>query len=339
MKQIFLFEMLFCGFIWYGASAIANTTSRRVLTITPLPILITLTQFMSAVLFGFLILKVLKIKQHQPVGKEGKQVLNYLSIVYTTGFLFVNAGYVMVNVSLAETLRSTEPLVTVILALIFVKTESITTVELISMFPIVIGGALSSYGDSSFSLIGLFFVCISNMSFSLRSMFTKHLRQVYNGDAFNVFYHISVLGTGYLIGLIFFAELYCIFFDAESHFSIAYNFDKLFVVEMLQFLMINGLTYVIYNQTSFYVLSRVSMVTHGVANAFRRVVTILCSVWYFGNHINNVNAFGIALAIFGVILYSKAKSEKSLKKSKISEYIDIDPEVKNYVSVNSPESA
>lgn len=189
-----------------------------------------------------------------------------------------------------------------------------------------IGGALSSLGDSSFSMLGFLFVCLSNLSFSLRSMYTKQLKLVYDGDAFNVFYHVSALGATYLVAVVVVLEYAGTVLgprpgpgaegdDSSSSsstssapgFLVMAHLEGLMTVDTMYCAMLNGVTYVLYNQTSFYVLSRTRMVTHGVANAFRRVITILASVWYFGNPINGINAFGIALAVSGVVLYAKAK--------------------------------
>ena len=72
----------------------------------------------------------------------------------------------------------------------------------------------------------------------------------------------------------------------------------------------NGAAYAAYNCMSFVVLSHVEMVTHAVGNAFRRVVTILCSVWYLGNRITPTNALGITVAFTGVVLYSLTKQKR-----------------------------
>ncbi|CAK9014516.1 Phosphoenolpyruvate/phosphate translocator 2, partial [Durusdinium trenchii] len=285
-----------------------------VLTEAPLPVVLTLVQFATAAAFGWVMLRLMGWREYVPLPERARPPFLRLTAVYTMGFLFVNCGYVVVNVSLAETLRSAEPLVTVMLAIFVLKTEPVSRLELLALGPIVLGGALSSLGDSSFSLLGLLFVTISNLSFSLRSMYTKQLRQVYNGDAFNVFFHVSTLGLVYLAALLAMLEMVPFACSLSGgwcapplRFFFLGNPELLLNAQVVQYFAINGLTYTLYNQTSFYVLSKVRMVTHGVANAFRRVVTILCSVWYFGNPINGTNAFGIFLAILGVVCYAKAK--------------------------------
>jgi len=305
MDSKFIAEIAACVAVWYSTSAVANTSSRKLLTSAPLPIVLTLCQFITATAIGYVTLHVAKVKPYKPLPSKAEPSFKWLTVVYTTGFLFVNAGYVVVNVSLAETLRSAEPLVTVALALLFLKSEPVSRLEMFSMLPIVLGGVLSSLSDSSFSGLGLLFVCISNLSFSLRSMFTKKLRENYDGDAFNVFYHVSLSGTKALFVLLCVNEVVGNALGWDSY-TVAGNWDAA-SVNLIQLALLNGVTYAAYNQASFYMLSRVRMVTHGVANACRRLVTILFSVYIFGNKISPQNMLGIALAVAGVITYAKAK--------------------------------
>ncbi len=118
----------------------------------------------------------------------------------------VNCGYVVITVSLAETLRSTEPVITVVLALLFLRNEPVSNLVLLSFFPLVVGGCMSSFGDATFTWTGFMFVMVSNVCFSTRSLFTKQLKMEYNGNAINVFYHISRLGAICLFLLFLFLQ-------------------------------------------------------------------------------------------------------------------------------------
>ena len=62
----------------------------------------------------------------------------------------------------------------------------------------------------------------------------------------------------------------------------------------LPLLLANVVCFFTYNQMSFVVLSRVHVLTHAVANGFRRVVTIVFAVLYFGTPVKPINAAGMA---------------------------------------------
>ena len=218
------------------------------------------------------------------------------------GFVFVNLGYVSVNVSLAETLRSAEPIVSVVLALLCLSEERVTTGVVLSLVPIVLGGVLSSMGDSTFSFEGLGFVTVSNVAFSVRSVLTKKAKKSYQGNSVSVFYHVSRIGVLVLVFVLAVGEMFSnIIGDGYLQLPDDMNLETLWTM------LINGVAYSVYNQMSFFVLSKVEMVTHAVANAVRRTFTIVCSVWYFGNEITTVNAVGIASSAAGVIMYARAK--------------------------------
>nr|KYP51554.1 hypothetical protein KK1_026582 [Cajanus cajan] len=70
-----------------------------------------------------------------------------------------------------------------------------------------------------------------------------------------------------------------------------------------------------YQQVSYMILQRVSPVTHSVGNCVKRVVVIVSSVIFFQTPVSPVNAFGTAIALAGVFLYSRVKRIKSKPKT------------------------
>lgn len=339
---------------WYVTSAICNTTARKLLTTQPLPLFLCVAQFTIAylsLLAYFRYWRRAELPRISPTNAEASESLRRVAFVYTAGFVFVNAGYVAVNVSLAETLRSAEPLFSVIFAKLWLADERVSRLTLATLFPIVLGGALSSGGDTSFNFFGFLFVCASNTCFALRSVFTKHLKKTFPaGDAMQVFYLISEMGLTWLtivflgweiIALVFsnqsgegeevgtldskyglFASIIASRKTKDHHHHHRQNIDAESIsssttfplADLAALVVVNGLTYFIYNQMSFLVLSKVTVVTHAVGNSLRRVVTILFSIWYFRNQVVPQNALGIVLAIFGVLAYSfsKSRDEKML---------------------------
>jgi solute carrier family 35 protein E1 len=63
----------------------------------------------------------------------------------------------------------------------------------------------------------------------------------------------------------------------------------------------------LYQQVSYNILSKVSAVTHSVANCVKRVVVIVATVIFFRHPVSPVNAIGTALALSGVFMYSQTK--------------------------------
>jgi len=328
-------RLVVCIFLWYSSSAVCNTSARKVLTRLPLPLWLCVVQFACAAALGHAYLEIARPQLRQRSPPEAQRTLHLLALVYTVGFVFVNAGYVVVNVSLAETLRSAEPIFSVLFAKLWLKEEFISSLTLLSLVPIVLGGAFSSGGDATFNVGGLFFVCMSNTAFALRSIVTKRLKQVYAGfvarasvhgsvhganvrarrrDAINVFYEVSLIGLNWLVLGTLAIEVLIALLLSEAQQDAYSLFPHLLAMRgedwraLIPLVLLNGLTYALYNQMSFLVLSFVSVVSHAVANSVRRVVTIVASVWYFRNPVSAQNAAGMTLAIAGVVLYSLSKS-------------------------------
>lgn len=64
------------------------------------------------------------------------------------------------------------------------------------------------------------------------------------------------------------------------------------------------------------VLGRTDLVTHAVLNVFRRVFIILFTSYYFSVHLSTLNAFGVTMAVAGVLLFSYSKSTENKFKEK-----------------------
>lgn len=74
--------------------------------------------------------------------------------------------------------------------------------------------------------------------------------------------------------------------------------------------MISGVFYHLYNQSSYQALDDISPLTFSVGNTMKRVVVIVSTVLVFRNPVRPLNALGSAIAIFGTFLYSQASSKK-----------------------------
>ena len=102
--------------VWYVCSAACNTTSRKILvSYVSSPLVITCVQFLVASMSLWALINVVKVVENKPIQDaahvdDAKRILIRLSACYAIGFLFVNFGYSILTVSLAETLRSAEPL-------------------------------------------------------------------------------------------------------------------------------------------------------------------------------------------------------------------------------------
>jgi len=79
------------------------------------------------------------------------------------------------------------------------------------------------------------------------------------------------------------------------------------MMDLIKFSVLSGLNFYIYNEFSFLALSKLSPVTHSVANTLKRVVIIVASCIVFQTPMTGLGMAGSGIAILGTLLYSLAK--------------------------------
>ncbi len=233
--------------------------------------------------------------------------LLYLTAVsYTCGFLFTNFAFSVVTASFAETVKSGEPISSVVFGY-FVLHEKSSSATYLTLVPIIVGVALSCFHDDSFNFFGFSCAALSNIMFSLRAVLTKRMIRTFPSvtDEVTLFGHISMIGLCMLIPLSLYMEgarlVEGFFLDLDTTYTSSRH-------ELLFILLCNTLAYTTYNTMSFLVLRRTTMVTHAVLNCFRRVFIIVFTCHYFQVPISNFNLAGIGVAVTGVILFGWTKT-------------------------------
>jgi len=300
-------------FTWYAASVICTAGSKVLIrSVFPSAYWLSLAQFVVAALLGNLVVRLVHGKPPRGLqaGKAGRRMRRdmwALSATFSFGMLALNKGYECMHVSLVETLRATEPVVSAALVWYQKPEKAPSAGQLMTLVPIVLGACCSSFGASDFNVPGLLWVAVSNLCFCQRTIQYTDARNNYGLDSETLFYHICRLGSvcqlfyalvGDYGGLTAGVEAVSTSVEAASPATLA---------TVLGLVLLNGAMYYTYLQFSWVVLTRVSIVTHAVGNSMRRPVVLICNVLYFRNEISLLNAAGIALAFTGVVLYSRAK--------------------------------
>merc|ERR1712070_1224390 len=148
----------------------------------------------------------------------------------------------------------------------------------------------------------------ANLSFAARSLFTKQLQHASKLSGAMAQNQSSMFLNQHLIGLILVVPGALLRQETGVLFQVVLQRDS-----SLFWLLLNGLSYFMYNQLSLVVLSQTTAVTHGLGNAMRRIANILFALMIFGNLPKAINAFGMLLAIGGAICYTKVKSAPANK--------------------------
>ncbi|CAL5184105.1 unnamed protein product [Lathyrus oleraceus] len=162
----------------------------------------------------------------------------------------------------------------------------------------------------SFNIQGLWCALISNVGFVLRNIYSKKSLQNFKEvDGLNLYGWITILSFLYLFPVAIFVEGsqwipgYYKAIEAIGKPSILYVW-----------VLVSGVFYHLYNQSSYQALDEISPLTFSVGNTMKRVVVIVSSVLVFRNPVRPLNGLGSAIAILGTFLYSQATAAKKAKK-------------------------
>jgi drug/metabolite transporter (DMT)-like permease len=235
-------------------------------------------------------------------------ILYLTAFAYTCGFLFTNMAFSIVTASFAETVKSGEPITSVILAyLILREVESIPTY--MCLIPICIGVACSCIHDDSFNTFGFAYAAISNICFSGRAVYAKQIMQHFPNaiDEVSLFSYVSYIGLILLIPMAVFME------GDKIYNKFILGLDNSYIKnrkELLIIILCNGIAYTCYNTMSFLVLTRTNMVTHAILNCFRRVFIIIYTCYFFDIQLSNTNLAGVGIAVGGVMMFGYFKGRK-----------------------------
>mmetsp|Transcript_31676 Transcript_31676/g.69786 ORF Transcript_31676/g.69786 Transcript_31676/m.69786 type:complete len:342 (-) Transcript_31676:60-1085(-) len=297
-------------FTWYSSAIVSITTTKELMNRVPLPFLLCTTQFLIASASSLVYL--LFTRQYKAVPPEVQAVVMQIATSYTFGFVSTNIAFSIVSAASVETVKSSEPLTTVLLGILLLG-ETYSRTTYLSLLPICGGVALSCYNNESLDVLGVCMVLASNLCFSARAVYTKMLAGALgtkNFDEVNLFFAISLRGLGFLVPIALFFEGGQVvqFFQSSQGVTgrdgVVTDFHTL-----LSIFLLNGLVFSCYNLMSYVVLKRTQLVTHSVLNVFRRVFIIAFTSLYFHVPPSALASAGIATAILGVLLfgYSRAK--------------------------------
>ena len=310
--------------IWYATSVVCTSGSKQILNAGLLPSSrwLTMTQLIIAAIVGWALLATGLVREASTPTKAGAASAKpdsggggggdghdgarwALAATFVVGFGTLNAAMGLIPASLAMTLRAAEPLFSVALVAALMGAGERASPRLcLTLVPIVGGCAMSSFGSAQFKAAGLALVCVANTAFPLRTIIYKRLRAATGAGNFTLFADCcwraaAIVAVGNLA------------LDAASAAPrYAWARAALASPSTLGQLLLNGCCYFAYLQWSFIVLSKVSVVSHAVANAMRRPVNIAFAIFFFATAVSWLNAAGIALACAGTLWYSRVKAEE-----------------------------
>ncbi|CAG2118906.1 unnamed protein product [Medioppia subpectinata] len=206
-----------------------------------------------------------------------------------------------VEVSFAETVKSSAPVFTVLIARVVLGEKTSLLVNL-SLIPVMSGLALCSAFELRFTLIGLMASLATNLSECLQNVFSKRLLNVEKYEPLHLQFYTSLSSIV--------VQIPCVLILVDlPHFLHSLQTEK----NLLLTYILAGLSFHCQSYTEYILLNMISPVTHSVANTAKRAFLIWLSVIIFGNAVTTQSWIGTAFVISGVFVYNKARHYSSTK--------------------------
>eukprot|EP00930_Biecheleria_cincta_P016697 TRINITY_DN13476_c0_g2_i1.p1 TRINITY_DN13476_c0_g2~~TRINITY_DN13476_c0_g2_i1.p1 ORF type:complete len:422 (+),score=59.25 TRINITY_DN13476_c0_g2_i1:130-1395(+) len=273
----------------YGANVAYNVLNKRLLIAHPNPMLITTVNLGTCSLccIAAWLLR-LQCLPHVSLGKL--KILVPLAALNLMGMMCANISVSEVNISFTHTVKATEPFFTAVFTLMLIG-GSPTFRSWLGLAALMVGVAVASSTEVSFTWAGFWAAMASNVGVSLRVVLSKLFL-----TRKDITHPLNVMAV--LQCLSFLLSLPLTFLMADSKALSLFNSQTLPVL-----VSIGPLVWV-FNVSSILILSRTSPVTHSMIRTLRRPVLVLASVIAFGGaNMSPLNAFGILLALIGAFAF------------------------------------
>ena len=245
--------------LWYGFNIIFNIYNKSTLNVFPYPYFLSTIQLA----FGVLFMAGLWASKLQALPKVDRGLfvpLAAVSLFHTIGHVSSCVSFSKMAVSFTHVIKSAEPVFSVLLSSVFFR-ETFSIFIWMSLIPIVVGCSCAAMKEVSFNISGFNGAMLSNFAFVFRNILSKKYMIKYKDsiDGINLYGLISIMSLGYMIPLALFMEGPAIWKEGIASASSAIG-----AVKLWQLIVIGGITYHLYNQTSYMALTGISAVTFSV---------------------------------------------------------------------------
>ncbi|KAB7497302.1 Solute carrier family 35 member E2, partial [Armadillidium nasatum] len=220
--------------------------------------------------------------------------------------LFGLIALYFVAVSFAETVKSSAPIFTVFIALIFLG-EKTSLVVFLSLFPVMMGLALCSANELSFNFIGFLCAMATNLCECVQNVVSKSLL----GDKSYIYSPAQLQFYPNCAAVFIQCSVWYFFVDVGKLYS-QMNSQILIAV------ILDGISFHGQTITAYVLMSYISPVTYSVANTTKRAFLIWFSILLFGNPVTLYSGLGTIIVIAGVLLYGNARDSDARKRLQFS---------------------
>jgi solute carrier family 35 protein E1 len=235
--------------------------------------------------------------------KELSPVGLWASLAHAFSVLALGAG----AVSFGQIVKAGEPVFAAATNALLLKDIDHPMVYL-ALLPIIGGVGLASLKELSFTWTALIAASAANQAAALKNVVSKKVMGkpwAKNLGPQNTYAVVTILA-------LLFTLPFVAIFDLKTFGAVLEQVTAAGTgADVVRYSVLSGLAFYIYNEASFLTLSKLSPVTHSVANTLKRVVIIVASCIVFKTPMSLLGGIGSGIAVLGTLLYSLAKKHYS----------------------------
>jgi len=299
-------------FFWYAANVSFNIVNKQALGLFPHAWTVSVVQLTTVVLcsaVGWLTGAIAS-----PFGSMGNGFLWRLlpaAVCHAIGNGLTSVAFSWGSVSFTHVIKTSEP-VWMALGNFLVTGAVLPRKQFLALIPIMLGVALASAGELSFTWVAFLAALGSTIAFAGRGIFSKRLMT--GGQSMSP---LNVYAMDSLMALAFTLPVAAL---VDGPALLSGSLGPVFASQgptIVGLLAATGLAYYAYNAVAFKLLGKLDVVSHAVGNLGKRIFVIGFSVAAFNTPLTVRAALGSSVAILGSGLYSyvKATAKKQPRKN------------------------
>ena len=200
----------------------------------------------------------------------------------------------MVNLPFHQVVRATTPVFTVAIYNIGF-TYTYTKATYLSLIPVIFGVALTTYGDYSWSPLGLYLTILGAFLAALKTVTTNRMQT--SG------LYLSALELLYRMSPLAFAQSLALVLYYRKEFEAFTILLAMIDLKMVVLFLVNGALAFALNYTSFSANKKAGALTMTVAANVKQILTVILSVMFWNLRIGCLNALGIMVTLAGGFWY------------------------------------
>ncbi len=217
-----------------------------------------------------------------------------VAILFSISLILSNKAYIFLSVSYIQMLKAFTPVAVLVFSYFAgLEKSSWTEVQIVSL--ICVGVAMTSVGETFFSMTGFTFQSLAICAESSRLVLTNILLKELKLDPLSTLYYIAP-PCAFLIGIL------CLIFEFQD-----LPFDRMMTPAFSTILLLNGAVAFTLNVAVVVVIANTSALIFTLAGIIKDILLVTLSVLIFGSPVTNVQYFGYAVALLGLNLHKQYK--------------------------------